>query len=223
VGHPSGVGREPQFKLRWMPPSLTSRTNAPSLREVKDPQSDWGEPEEDDEKEGGAKDLDKEDAEVEFRDMVSAERLSLPLRPVLPSLRPSAGAIRVSRSGLSLSSSGSAISAAVALRCICSPPCPPGLTRCPSASSSHTLASSPSSSATSFTTPSSSASISPRIPTGIYNPSKLMGPAAHGGSEFDDFDFEERNSYSDAGSHPYHLSQFRVLPGPGVAASYMLV
>ncbi|KIM46953.1 hypothetical protein M413DRAFT_55420, partial [Hebeloma cylindrosporum] len=54
TGHSRRPGRASQFKLRWMPPSLTTRTNASSLREVHDGQQDFqGDPEEE-EDDGGS-------------------------------------------------------------------------------------------------------------------------------------------------------------------------
>jgi len=204
--HPRHLGRGSQFKLRWMPPSLMSRTNASSLREVHDEQDL-----EEEEEEGGSDDVEEEEAdeEAEFGDVVSTERFSLPLRPVLPfssaGVSPGYG-LRGSGSGSNLAASSKATS-----NCNCSPPCPSsssGSTTCTSALP-HT-STSPSPSATSFATPPSSTSISPRISASTYNYSKILRPAAHGDSGLDSLsmmDFEERNSYLDAGSHPYHPSQ----------------
>ena len=207
--HPRHLGRGSQFKLRWMPPSLMSRTNASSLREVHDEQDFQGDPE-GEEEEGGSDNVEEEEADedAEFGDMVSAERFSLPLRPVLPFS--SAGA-----RGYSLRGSGSvsslATSSAAASNCNCSPPCPSnasGSMMCTSALPHPST--SPSPSATSFATPPSSASISPRISATTYNYGKILRPATHGDSGLDSLsmmDFEERNSYLDVGSHPYHPSQ----------------
>lgn len=209
---PRRLGRASQFKLRWMPPSLMTRTNASSLREVHDEQDFQGDPEEEEEEEGGSDNLDEEDAEgeeTEFGDVLSTERFSLPLRPVLPFS--SAGASR----GYSLRSSGSGsslgISSAAASNCNCSPPCASsssGPTAC--TSGLPHVSPSPSPSATSFATPPSSASISPRISESTYNYNKILPPVEHGGSGLDALsmmDFEERNSYLGVGSYPYHPSQ----------------
>jgi hypothetical protein len=208
--HLRHLGRGSQFKLRWMPPSLMSRTNASSLREVHDEQDFQGDLE-GEEEEGGSDNLEEEEAdeEAEFGNVVSTERFSLPLRPVLPFS--SAG---VSRGyGLRGSGSGSSLatSSAAASNCNCSPPCPSnssGSTMC--TSTLPHASTSPSPSATSFATPPSSASISPRISASTYNYSKILRSASHGDSGLDSLsmmDFEERNSFSDAGSHPYHPSQ----------------
>lgn len=203
-GHPRRLGKASQFKLRWMPPSLMTRTNASSLREVHDEQDLQGDPEEEEEEEGGSDDLEEEDADGEETE----ERFSLPLRPAVPF---SSGASH--GHGLRSSGSGSSlgISSAAASKCNCSPASPS------ISSSSMTctsvlphMSTSPSPSATSFATPSSSASISPRMSTSTYNYSKILSSAGHGDSGLDALsmmDFEERNSYLDAGSHPYHPSQ----------------
>jgi len=197
-GNPRRLGRASQFKLRWMPPSLMSRTNASSLREVHDEQDFLGDPEEEEEEEGGSDNMEDEDVdgeEAEFGDVELGERFSLPLKPVLPFS--SAGASH----GYSLGGSGSESSFAISSG---SPPRPSNSSTCTSALS-H-VSPSPSPSASSFANLPSSASIS-RIPTTRYHYSKILTP---GGSRLDDLsllDFEERNSYLDAGSHPYHPLQ----------------
>ena len=201
-GHPRRLGRASQFKLRWMPPSLMSRTNVSSLREVHDEQDFLGDPEEEEEEEGGSDNMEEEDVdgeEAEFGDMELRERFSLPLKPVLP-FSP-AGPSR----GYSLGGPGSGSNLAISSG---SPPCPSsssGSTTCTSALPHASP--SPSPSAASFATLPSSASIS-RIPTARYHYSKILPP---GVDDLSLLDFEERNSYSDAGSHPYHPLQVNIL------------
>ncbi|KAF8965049.1 hypothetical protein BDZ97DRAFT_811131 [Flammula alnicola] len=240
AGQPSQnhMSRASAFKLRWMPPSLTSRTNASLLREVRDGQiSDdhahglwqnrgpWTRTpmkvDEADEKEGGDftmdMDVKEEDREPDtvrdegkYGDAASAERFSIPLRPILPSFASvSTGLSLASRDGSNASSLGLGSETSY------------GSCRSSSSASFTSFTSiSPSTSATSFATPSPSASNSLLLPSSsVYGHRKPAGARELDLNGSLNMDFEERNSYMSVGSHPYHPSQFSVLPGPAVASA----
>ena len=159
--------------LRWMPQSLTTRTNAGSLREVVDEQQmHWMGDEEDGEDDddfavggngishirrtSGGYDMDVdqgdivEDGDKEFGEDVSRLNIS-PRRPVIPSS---------STSAVSASSRGIRLSVPRPTECMYSPPCSESPTQRTSSSSSRIIASiSPSS--TSFARSNSSLSPAP--------------------------------------------------------------
>ena len=66
--NPAPQTAKPPLKLRWMPPSLTSRTNVHTLRSLSDEESDSDDP-------------DEKRSNVKWR-----SALSIPLRAVVPSL-----------------------------------------------------------------------------------------------------------------------------------------
>ena len=240
------MSRVPPLKLRWMPPSLTTRTNASSLREVRDGQQvhgieedvgegDDGEDEDDlvggsgvggvrrtgvggydmdtghDDTKDGVGDSD----EVEFRKNIPS--LSIPLRPVMPSSSTSAAI--GSSSGIRLTLSHPA--------CVCSPPCSESSTqgRCRSSPCSFTSYSPVSS--TSFVRSNSSLS-PPSMSAYGQRDIEMIGVGEGGGGgggggiytrtgtiprdyNVRETDTKERNSYLEAGSHPYHPSQVIIL------------
>ncbi|KAF8636907.1 hypothetical protein AX17_003158 [Amanita inopinata Kibby_2008] len=144
------------FTLKWMPPSLSSRTNAGKLRSVSDVEESDVDEDDNDEydtllKAGaligeGNLDFQAEESSKIKRvpNMSGRSALSIPLRAVVPT----------------------------------SPPLPISATR-------YTL-------------------LNPCVPMrGTANSDCCAR-------------YEERNSFREASSHPYHPSQFRVLPGPAV-------
>lgn len=202
----------PIVKLRWMPQSLTTRTNAKCLKEVRDKQQmNWmrdvpveekDEEDEDDFDVGGSggitvvgrtggggydmvREQDDEGDELDFGENV-------------PRLRPSAVPSSSTNSVASLSSTGIQLTVSrPPTDCTCSPPCSEGTcshhrsSPCPS----RTMASSISPvSSTSF-----AGSNSPMSPPSMATYNRQL----HGVREACN---EERNSYVEESHHPYHAS-----------------
>lgn len=206
----------PMLKLRWMPPSLSTRTNAESLREVRDRQQmHWiGDVDGEDEDDfaggsgttrmgSGGNDMDMD---MERDDKVDGDEvgendpsLSIPLRrPVIPSS--STRAVAASSTGIRLMVSRPA-------ECMRSPLCSTqGTCRL---SSPRTFASMSPVSSTSFAgsmSPSSMAAYRQHeidlTSGGVYTPRTENVSREYGVREART---EERNSeYLETGSHPYH-------------------
>jgi hypothetical protein len=211
----------PLLKLRWMPPSLSTRTNADSLREVRDRQQmHWMgdvDGEDEDDFAGGSgttrmssggydMDIDMEQDDIVDGDEVGENdpSLNIPLRrPVIPSS--STRAVAASSTGIRLTVSRPA-------ECMCSPPCSTrGTCRRSSInrSSPGTIASMSPVSSTSFagsnSPPSMAAYRQHEIDLtsgGVYTPRTENISREHGVREART---EERNSeYLETGLHPYH-------------------
>ncbi|KAF8174068.1 hypothetical protein BJ912DRAFT_991058, partial [Pholiota molesta] len=185
---------------------------------------------------------DTEDVAVDhagglYSDMAAAARLSIPLRPVFPSSASGVGllddAVGGGRPGrMSSSMLDESMGSDADLECRYTPKCPSassGCSRCPlSPSSSSSVGlptlSSGSSATSTFMTPASPARISAAPWSGSHSrntpldrgKSSLseLGEAAAASAAAAEVSGEERNSYLGFGSHPYHPSQFRMLPGP---------
>lgn len=209
-----GQSSRSAFKLRWMPLSLTSRSNAAALRSAQDggmmqrmDRRDWvldagqwnvelrqerEESRREREPPGSRMELADEarDADINFDDATMAARLTIPLEPVLPSHASSSPGEDNSDASISHSSGGlSLMGPGDSSICICNPPCPlssDGLVRCRNSGTLSFDSLSPSNAAT----------------------SPPSGPPSSAGFVSGDSEYqEERNSYLPAGSHPYHSSQ----------------
>lgn len=226
----------PKLKLRWMPPSLTARTNAGRLREVRDKQqTHWmgfvaEEEDREDEDDllvdtgssinvvrrmGGEYDMGRDDIiddgdEVEFGENVP--RLNYPLRPVVPS----------SSTTSAVAASGIRLTVSRPMECMYSPPTcsesPTQGTHCrSSSSSSRTFASISPVSSTSFA--GSNSSLSPPSTMVPYVQHEIDITSVGGGGVYttstenisreygvQDTRTEEQSPYFETGSRPYHPS-----------------
>ncbi|KDR79968.1 hypothetical protein GALMADRAFT_1172209 [Galerina marginata CBS 339.88] len=209
----------PPYRVRWMPPSLTIRTNVPSLRKVQDGPQEFpddntqprrsrngkqrrtsDEMDKDDYNEGEynsqtAKEVDDDDMDDEsreariFGDAAVASRLNIPFPPVMSS----SGSLWSGAVESSQSESGLS-------RAVSSP-----VSRSQS-SSLYSVPFSPSHSATSSKLP-QSASMSPVNQPGEY--ASRWAPNFPNLDQGETADFEERNSYLPTGSRPNTPSQNR--------------
>jgi len=184
----------PIVRLRWMPQSLTTRTNARRLREVRDRQQmNWmGDVVEEEDEE------DEDDFVVGASSVVNRragrdieqddEGDELDFGENVPRLVSSTNAVAsLSNTGIQLTVSRPAI------ECICLPPCSEGTCRHhrSSPASSRTIASSIS--------PVSSASF-----TGSNSSMSPPSMATYNGQHHGVREEEQRNSYLETGSHAYH-------------------
>ena len=231
----ANIQPQSQVRLRWMPPSLTTRTNAGSLREVRDRQYvhemvevEEGDEEDEDEDEDdirsgtgsvrhtgrGGYDVDMESDDIEDGvgegDEVefgeNIPRPSIPLHPLMGSS---------STSAVAASSSNARLRASHPTGCMCSPPC---TGRCRSSpSSSRTFTSLSPVSSTSFVR--SNSSLSPPSISAYGQREIEMTDVGGGGGVYSrnetisreynvrETRTEDGNSYLQTGSHPYHPSQ----------------